>query len=63
MAHEDRTPSESDHETSGDTAAFQAFTDDDSRAAPTNDGRSFRLLTLGIAAVVMIVLVVLLLQL
>jgi hypothetical protein len=48
---------------SADTASFRRFVEEDERRpAPADSGRNFRILTLGIAAVVLIALVVLLLR-
>ena len=60
MAHNDRRPGESTDE-SADTASFKRFVDQED-SSPT-DNRSFRLLTLVVAAVVFVIAVVLLLLL
>lgn len=71
MAHNDRnTPDPSlrnqaarqTEDESADTASFQRFVEEQESARTTGDGRSFRLLALGVGAIVLVVLVLLLLQ-
>ena len=63
MAYNEPQPSDQIDE-SADTASFQRFMEQDAAQGPamTGGGRGFRLLTLGIGAVVLVVLVVALLQ-
>jgi hypothetical protein len=62
MAYNDPNTSENLDE-SADTASFQRFVErDGGQPADTGSGRGFRLLSLGIGAVVLVLLVILLLQ-
>lgn len=62
MAHSDHDRFD-DADDSADTASFQRFVEQSEghgEPAPVDNGRSFRLLSLGIGAVVLIVIVLLL---
>jgi hypothetical protein len=66
MAHNDSN-STNYTDDSADTASFQRFVEQEGRPGPVQtggggSGRGFRLLTLGIGAVVLVAIVVLLLQ-
>lgn len=60
MANEDKTPHDSAQD-SADTASFQRFMDEQ-RSGTTNDGRSFRLLSLLVGAIVLLAVVFLLVR-
>jgi hypothetical protein len=64
MSHNDPNPPEIDE--SADTASFQRFMEQEAHRGPVETGSAggsrFRLLTLGIGAVVLIAIIVLLIQ-
>lgn len=62
MAYNDPPNTSEGLDESADTASFQRFVErEGGEPAPAGDGRSFRLLTLGIGAVVLVAIVLLLL--
>lgn len=63
MAHDDHNRTD-DVDNSADTASFQRFVEREgtSGPSPADSGRRFRLLSLGIGAVLLVLLVVLLFQ-